>query len=140
MKRIFELMDSPEKFNVKIQTKNEFNAEFYIDDLTYVFLTEYYNESWEMQFGIESTGPVADYAMDITGSGNEFKVFATVASILSYFIKEYNPKVFVFSAQEKSRIKLYNIFSEKISKAFGYRYTANFDDSGMIYKFSKEDK
>ena len=60
---------------------------------------------------------------DITGEGSAPHVFAAVGAILLQQARK-NPliKGFVFTAKEPSRIKLYHVLSQKLSKALGWTY------------------
>lgn len=60
---------------------------------------------------------------DITGEGSAPHVFAAVGAILLQQARK-NPliKGFGFTAKEPSRIKLYHVLSQKLSKALGWTY------------------
>ena len=57
----------------------------------------------------------------VTGTGDQFKVFATVFEILKYFIKSKKPTRFYFSGTGKSRTNLYSRFAKKYAKNLGYK-------------------
>lgn len=130
MKRITELLDNPLDWRSYGFGSNEFNADFELDSgLTYVFtalvettpppfiakMVDPTADIWVVQFDTEDG---SDF--EITGTGQQFTVFATIADILKMFIFRRKPDVFYFSAKENSRIKLYNIFAAKIAKDFNY--------------------
>src|SRR5208282_405252 len=58
--------------------------------------------------------------MILTGEGNPYVVFSTLAKIMEEFIKKYKPYEFSFTAKEESRKKIYRIFTKKLSKKFNY--------------------
>lgn len=69
---------------------------------------------------------------DITGTGNQLKVFSTVIEILKDFIKKENPYEIYFSAKEPSRKKLYSHILKK-SNIEGYKI----EDRGGYYSLIK---
>lgn len=79
---------------------------------------------WEVEFYIKGKDDnILDprnpllYSQDITGTGNEFKIFSTVIQIAKDFFKDYNEKVnaISFTAKESSRRKLYRHMVKKLS-------------------------
>ena len=65
----------------------------------------------------------ANGSQEITGSGNQFQVFATIGSIFKDAVKRAKPDVILFKAEEASRVRLYNALLPKIAKSIGYGYT-----------------
>ena len=144
MKRITELMDKPLDWKMYVDQSNEFKADFELnDDLTYIFsaIVEIHTPPfiinmvdptaniWVIEFSIE------DGSFELTGTGNQFTVFATVADILKMFIFRRKPEIFYFSAKEDSRIRLYNVFAKKIAKNFKYNlYTVFAGDEYYIFE------
>jgi hypothetical protein len=53
----------------------------------------------------------------ITGTGNANKVFGTVIKIVQEYTNEHEPKTFYFTADEPSRVKLYDRFISQVDKA-----------------------
>ena len=58
----------------------------------------------------------------LTGSGNAQRVLATVLVIIKDFIKREEPQFLTFSAEERSRIKLYDRMIKVLSSKFGYKH------------------
>ena len=56
------------------------------------------------------------YPTEITGSGNEFVVFATVKNIIDEYMVKHSPDYLHFEAEEPSRKKLYRRFVKNLSK------------------------
>ena len=60
----------------------------------------------------------SDIDMSITGTGDSFRVFATVKEVikdfLNYIKKRDDFKAIMYSAKEKSRIRLYDTLSKKL--------------------------
>ena len=61
-----------------------------------------------------------DDSVGITGSGNVLEVLATVLNMTAEVVKKKNPVEIIFSAQEASRIKLYDRLVGKFAKELGY--------------------
>ena len=84
---------------------------------------EYPKGTWSFEFTINTDWDSDDYFDDeygVTGTGDQFKIFATVSSILMAFLKLHKfddefEGIF-FSAKEKSRAKLYVRFAKMIQK------------------------
>jgi len=135
MRHIKELMDNPLDWQSVYDDDNRYSAEFDLDNgLTYsleAFLRHSYDitaievfrdlnitgTAWEIEF-VAIEGFKHNYK--VTGTGDQFTVFATIADIIKMFIFRRKPDAFFFSAKERSRVKLYRIFSQKLSKEFGY--------------------
>jgi hypothetical protein len=100
---------------------------------------EYYEfEVGEDSWNIEFIAHDHDSGTDIIGSGQAFRVFATVSTILKEFIKSKNPSMFHFTAQEPSRIKLYDRFAKQIKKIAGYKFIKLMGDNDVLYICSKK--
>jgi len=148
MKRMIELMDKPLPFSIDKVSDSIFQTSFIIPNTNYTYRiyieyisegTENYNYDriWVIDFSMQVGKEF--YTWDISNTGNEIEVFATIAAIFKEFIEKTEPYQFMFSAKEKSRIKLYHIFSRKIEKDFNYTYITdgNYSD-GTAFIFEKE--
>jgi len=118
MRKITELMDNPVPFTDDI-THDQYTAYFTIEDVEYTFYSTEESNKWIIDFEASNIGGIGG-STGITGTGNEFIVFATIAAIMKKFIQQYSPETFSFSAKEKSRVKLYYAFSQKIADEWGY--------------------
>lgn len=108
-------------YNYKITTKGKdlFEAKFRTDDNIEYLYSAIYEVMWDSWDIIFSAGEFD--AEDITGYGNQFRVFATIAKITDEFIRKYKPKVITFSAKEPSRQKLYTRFAKMIASKYNYK-------------------
>ena len=84
-------------------------ATFKVNDLQYAIhcikeITYIKNSIWDIAFGLNTFhGP----KYNITHTGNEYIVFATIVDIIKEFIVDHNPDVITFSAEEPNRLALY---------------------------------
>jgi len=130
-----ELMDNPYEWEITDQDPEGFWVEFVTDnDITYEFKAswmepvlskeydkyEYDLDGFEVSFILLRVGDEYGSSFGITDTGDEFRVFATIAKIMDVFIKQYNPTAFTFSAKEKSREKLYDVLSKRIAREYKY--------------------
>jgi hypothetical protein len=69
---------------------------------------------WEMAFGEKRPGKPS--SLEVTGSGDEFKVFATVIKITKEFMEKYDIDTLSFTADksEGNRAKLYHRMVERL--------------------------
>lgn len=145
MKRMInELMDSSADYTVTLKKSNIFTASFMIGDEEVDFLAKLDKDPL-LSDDFENTDVwLISFARDneykVTGHGEQYLIFGTVAKIFEEFIKEYKPDKFEFTAKEKSRQKLYRIFAEKISKEFNYYFgvTDPFDDGTEEFLFVRK--
>lgn len=75
-----------------------------------------------------------EHSLDISGTGSAFKVFSAVAQLIKYGIKYQTDipiKGIFFSAQGKSRTKLYNKLSKSLADNLGWKWTT--DPKSMPY-------
>ena len=78
--------------------------------------------AWEVEFWRNDS-------QDITGEGDEFRVFATVLQAVSEFVAKYKPMNLSFQATKKvdqgqkplSRANLYDTLVQRHARASGYR-------------------
>jgi hypothetical protein len=91
--------------------------------------------SWDVEFIADVP---ARYGTDILGTGNAFRTFATVSAIMKDFLKAINPNVFYFSAEEPSRVRLYDRFAKQIKKITGYKFAKLLGEDDVLYILSKK--
>ena len=138
MKKLFELMDKPVPYTIDTEIDTHFIALFIVEEYTYIYEATYIGK-WDISFFINYHITKNVDPHDITNILNiqkSFTVLATVVDITKYFIKNYDPDKFEFSAREKSREKVYDIFANMIKQA-GYQYQKDFVHGSTIYKFKK---
>jgi hypothetical protein len=111
--QINELFDQPYEWEWIKTPMGQPAAEFQTDSETYfVEFTTFQNG--QTMFYFESD----EYGDDISGAGDQFRVFATVYQILDEYLRKNNVKWLHFTGDEPSRVKLYKRFAEKISKKY----------------------
>jgi 4'-phosphopantetheinyl transferase EntD len=72
--------------------------------------------------------------MDITGSGDAERVFATVINAIKIFVDKVKPKFIVFSAKEPSRQSLYKALANRVGRQIGYKlYPLNYERAMAIF-------
>lgn len=124
-RQIAEVLDRPAPWKWTRDSFNDKAARFRAGDLDYkVNIWQkpipYVREiGWEVTFEILGAKGLFG-AMDITGTGNQFLVFATVADIVKRFIEKERPSLIAFSAYEPTRIRLYSTLSRKLARKYGY--------------------
>lgn len=72
--------------------------------------------------------------MDATGTGDEFKVFATVGKQSLDFIKKFNPTELHFTTDEESRQRLYAKFAARLASETGYKLKQASDGIYVLVK------
>lgn len=80
-----------------------------------------------------------DLKFGITNTGNSIKVFSTVLTIIEKYMNKEKPEFFFFTAEEKSRQKLYDRLSKRInSSSTDYKlYDTVLSNNGKAYTFKK---
>ena len=135
--KLLEVLNKPAEWKWFKTSSREWKALFTIDDNKYVFQAETSDmERWQITFEIRGAGGKPH---DISKTGNEFKVFATVAEILNEYLKKVKPDVFWFTAKEPSRAKLYDRFAKLIVRKHPkYKAVSNVKSNQKFYEFEKK--
>ena len=111
-----EVFDKTVDYNIVKDNKYFRRAEFQIGDKSYSVLMfgegELDSIIWDISFGLTTGGFSTN---DITNTGDEYLVFATVGKIIMGSIDAKNMDFISFSAKEPSRVKLYNRFARKLA-------------------------
>jgi hypothetical protein len=82
-----------------------------------------HRRGWELSFNIDfkymrdKLDRSVDSAFKISGTGDQFRVFATVQDIVKDFITKNKPNAIEFSATELSRRRLYSTFIANFEKS-----------------------
>lgn len=122
--RVDELMNQPAAFSWKRQSDRSWEATFKIGSLDYwVYLDGADGNSVDLVF---TDGEGRE---EITGSGNSFQVFATVAAVVRDFLQHRKPDSITFTAKGDSRVKLYQKLAANMAQEIGGR-VRTFTDSG----------
>ena len=88
-----------------------------------VYMVSRNRRGWELTFNIDfnyirdKLGRSVDAAFKISGTGDQFRVFATVQDIVKDFITKKKPNAIEFSASEPSRQRLYSTFIANFEKS-----------------------
>jgi len=138
--KLYELMDNPVPYTVRTKNKNSFIVEFEIEGLEYIFRAFKDVDDIEFEIIFELIKKSGKSSFEIENTGHQFTVFATIGDILEYFIQDYNPDAFSFSAKERSREKLYRVFAKKIVKKFDYEFEEQYNGDVHRFNFSKKEK
>ena len=135
--KLLEVLNKPAEWKWFLKAPREWKALFTIDDNKYVFKAETSDmERWQITFEIRGAGGKPH---DISKTGNEFKVFATVAEILNEYLKKVKPDNFWFTAKEPSRAKLYDRFAKLIvRKHRKYKAVSSVNNNKKFYEFEKK--
>ena len=135
--KLLEVLNKPAEWKWFKTSSRQWTALFIIDNNKYVFQAETSDmESWQITFEIRGTGGKPH---DISKTGNEFKVFATVAEILNEYLKKVEPEIFWFTAKEPSRAKLYDRFAKLIvRKHRKYKAVSSVNNNKKFYEFEKK--
>ena len=135
--KLLEVLNKPAEWKWFKTSSREWKALFTIDDNKYVFKAETSDmERWQITFEIRGTDGSPH---DISKTGNEFKVFATVAEILNEYLKKVKPEIFWFTAKEPSRAKLYDRFAKLIViKHRKYKAVSSVNNNKKFYEFEKK--
>ena len=135
--KLTEILNKPAKWKWFKTNWREWIALFIIEDNKYVFKAETDDmERYQITFEIRGTGGKPH---DISKTGSEFKVFATVAEILNEYLKKVKPDNFWFTAKEPSRAKLYDRFAKLIVRKHPkYKAVSNVKSNQKFYEFEKK--
>ena len=135
--KLIEILNKPAEWKWFLKAPREWKALFTIDDNKYVFKAETSDmERWQITFEIRGAGGKPH---DISKTGNEFKVFATVAEILNEYLKKVKPEIFWFTAKEPSRAKLYDRFAKLIVRKHPkYKAVNSVSNNQKFYEFEKK--
>lgn len=151
MRKIIELLDNPAKYTQVNNTQYDKEYAFTVDSKIYKTILKITNSAmtvalllrdnlnielpvlenyidelqngWEIHFQIYNK-ETDEFESELSGTGNQFTVFATLLEILKDLINIEHPNyiVIISSTNEPSRVKLYEFFAQKIGKYINYTY------------------
>ena len=87
-----------------------------------------YFNYFDIQFYIDAEENKRDN-IGISGTGDAMRVLATVLVIMKDFLKREEPQIIVFTADEKSRRKLYDRMIKVLSSKFKYKLIGTYSVS-----------
>ena len=119
---ISESLNQPYPHKVVVQTNDTYKVRFTTSDGYGYFEAEdleNYKAGWKVNFSINDT-------YQQTGTGDQYRIFATIMDIAEHWISEYQPEKITFSADKtngsSSRSKLYSAMANKFAQKFGYHW------------------
>lgn len=135
-RQLDELLNQAAEWSWRTKSTREWAANFTTGDNTFwVYLDGHDDDQVILTF-------IDDERSDeITGRGNSFKVFATVAEITRDFLKRRHPRMLTFSANETSRAKLYGRLAQSLADETGGRVTTGNQGGTHVFRivFDRED-
>jgi predicted chitinase len=95
-------------------------------------------EAWSVEF-------YRNNSQEVTGEGDQQRVFATVLSAIQTFIKEYTPNKITFSASKEvdqgqnaqSRARLYDSLVQRYARSWGFRAFRADTGNKVIYELNR---
>lgn len=150
---LFEVFNSPYSYRMTSRVDSEDHGKF-----TYVFSDAVGDEivvNIEYSFDVDD-GSYAqinfrrnDDDISVTNTGDAYRIFATVISIITSFIKDKKPDVIEFTAAKlkyedirkvsstDSRVKLYDRLVNKFAWSFDYSVVISDDGYERVYTLEK---
>ena len=116
-----------------------------LDDNTFLsmmfnkgFSQETKEEAWSVEFHRNNS-------QEVTGEGDQQRVFATVLSAIQTFIKKYKPNKVYFSASKEvedgqksqSRARLYDKLVQRYARAWGFEASTSDTGNKVIYELNR---
>ena len=143
---VTEAFDQPYKLKwEKSDYSSDVDALAKMDDGGYlsIMFNKGYNqatkeEAWSVEF-------YRNNSQEVTGEGDQQRVFATVLSAIQQFIKKYKPNNVIFAASKQveagqnsaSRAKLYDRLVQRYATSWGFRMTRDDTGNKVIYDLSR---
>ena len=143
-----ETFDKPYKLRWSKGDHGDVDAYTKLDDGNYlsIMFNKGYSqgtkeEAWSVEF-------FRNNSQEVTGEGDQQRVFATVLSAIQTFIKKYKPNRVFFSASKEvedgqksqSRARLYDSLVQRYARAWGFKaFRADTGDK-VIYELNKINK
>ena len=138
--KLIEALGSPVPYKWKIQNNRAWKSEFSVGELKYEYKAEKRGaDVWTIMFVsvTKLDHGELDYKENITGSGSEFKVFATVVKMTTEFMDTMDPNGIMFSAEETSRARLYDRFAKQLAKKYDMKYNSGKSEYGTSFTLMK---
>lgn len=148
--KLDELLNKVLKYETTEDTPNFFQAEFVSNGRIISFAFDHqfkyddlaidadpeYKGDWSCEFNERSLSK-GNTRHDVTGSGGEFEVFATLKAILKEFFAKHKPNSIIFDA-DKGEGSRANLYQKLFTKGLPAGYELKRDDEGGRFnvKFS----
>lgn len=146
--KLTEILDRGVQFEVEHNTKDLYVARFAIGKRQILFYANSDGDEneWNIVFGEvkypDDESRSADLNYGKTGSGKEFKVFATLKNILEKFIRTKHPKAIKFSAEKTdgaNRSRIYaKMFQRNLPSGWKLEKHDDMNDSTVFFQMIKE--
>ena len=142
---ITEAFDQPYKLKWEKGDHGDVDAYAKMDDGNYlsIMFNKGYSQStkeeaWSVEF-------FRNNSQEVTGEGDQQRVFATVLGAIQAFIKKYKPNNIIFSASKEveqgqnaeSRARLYDRLVQRYATAWGFKSTRADAGDKVIYELSR---
>jgi hypothetical protein len=127
---ITESLNQPYPWEVRTDRPGRFLAKFQTEVGYGYFDAEEWELAWDINFSIND-------AYDVTGGGDQFRIFATIMDIAKHWIDKHRPQRIKFSSDKSggqlSRSRLYSAMCNKFAKQFGYHWASEEDSTNSEY-------
>lgn len=126
-----ELFQKPYPYKWTHQDETMLEAVFVLDDKSTIevnfeqdigFDEKERSETWMIEFHRQDTGgenATHFKTAGLTGEGDAYRIFSTVAVIMQDFVRKHKPKALWFTAAEPSRRMLYKRMMPRLAKSLG---------------------
>jgi endonuclease IV len=130
-KEMLEAFDKPYKWKREKATHGAQTYTFTTNKIVYDVVIDRYTDEYGKRYSnlYFDTGG----STDITGSGDAFRVFATILEIVKNaepIIKDTSYLEFAADNTEISRVSLYKVMAKKLQKVLGYKYLKTYKLNG----------
>jgi hypothetical protein len=144
-----EAFDQPYRLKWEAGDYGDVDAYAKLDDGNYlsIMFNKGYNQDKEEAWNVEF---FRNNSQEVTGEGDQQRVFATVLSAIQKFIKKYKPNKVIFSASKdnwakqqqnsESRSSLYDKLIQRYARAWGFRALRADAGDKVIYELSRINK
>lgn len=133
--KIFELFNSPPKYEVTKASNNKFVAQAMIGGRLIRFVAEGEDDSWEVSFAEVDSEGKPTYGS--TGAGTEVQVLSFVVAAAKEFNERYTPEKFSFSADDAKRASMYRAIIKRVG---GFEEEDRSDDNDEWIHFERKRK
>jgi hypothetical protein len=138
--RLDEIMGSPYQIMSGNALRDRFTFNFYTDDKqVYSVIFSWMDENrseLDMSFSKRDGGK---HNVNVSGTGDAFRILATVKAICERALAKYHPAVFTFSAalDQPSRVKLYDALARQLARISpDYKFEGTADSGNFCtYRF-----
>jgi hypothetical protein len=130
--KLHEVLDKPYQYKWTQKSGDNWYGSFEISDGEAVLVMFQDPVNYDPIQTIEivfSRGKPSGYqhSTQLTNTGNQFKIFATVMMMAKEYIKKNSPEKIIFTAKEKSRQGLYGKLIKKFAGQLGYKLVNSAD-------------